>query len=61
MSEIEAIQMDRYDKELEDDMRHIVKKYCRIMGWSVPELNEPEARGLILKAMRKALEKVEGE
>lgn len=58
MTNVEQIQMDRYNKELEDDMRHIVKKYCRIMGWGVPDLNEEEARKLILDAMNQALAKV---
>jgi len=39
MSGIEKVQMDRYYDELEEDLRHLVKKYCRIMGWSVPDLN----------------------
>jgi hypothetical protein len=31
------------------------------MGWEVPELDEQEARRLILDAVHKALEKVEAE
>jgi hypothetical protein len=61
MSRIETIQMDRYDKELEDDVRHIVKKYCRMMGWSIPEVNEAEAERLILESLRRAVEKVANE
>ena len=33
MTSPENIQMDRYNSELEDDIRHILKKYSRIMGW----------------------------
>jgi hypothetical protein len=61
MSDIEKIEMARYYGELEDDLNHLVRKYCRIMGWEVPELDEPEARRLILDAVHKALEKVEAE
>jgi hypothetical protein len=61
MNRPEAIQMERYHQELEDDVRHILKKYSRIMGWGIPELNEAEARRLILEAMRSALAKVETE
>jgi len=57
----ESIQMERYNSELEDDIRHILKKYSRIMGWGIPELDEGTARRLILEAMRSALAKVENE
>ena len=61
MTSPENIQMDRYNNELEDDIRHILKKYSRIMGWGIPELDEGAARRLILDEMRRALAKVEGE
>jgi hypothetical protein len=61
MASIEQIEMARYRAELDDDVKHLVKKYCRIMGWEVPELDEKAARGLILQALREALAKVEAE
>jgi hypothetical protein len=61
MTSPENIQMDRYNSELEDDIRHILKKYSRIMGWGIPELDEAAARRLILEAMHRALAKVEKE
>ena len=61
MTDVEKIQMERYLSELEDDVRHIVNKYCRIMGWGVPELDEQAGRKLILEALRKAVAKVESE
>ena len=61
MASPETIQMDRYNSELEDDIRHILKKYSRIMGWGIPELDEGAARRLILEAMNRALAKVEKE
>ena len=61
MTSPETVQMERYNRELEDDMRHILKKYSRIMGWGIPELDEAAARRLILEAMRQALAKVESE
>ena len=33
MSDMEKIQMERYYDELEDDLRHLINKYGRIMGW----------------------------
>jgi hypothetical protein len=59
MSSIEQVEMARYRKELEDDVQHLVKKYCRIMGWEVPELDEAAARALIFQALRAALDKSE--
>jgi hypothetical protein len=38
-----------------------VKKYCRIMSWEVPELDEAEANRLIFGALREALDAVEKE
>jgi hypothetical protein len=59
MASIEQIEMARYQKELEDDVSHLVGKYCRIMGWEVPELDEQAARALIFKSLRAALDKAE--
>jgi len=61
MSDIEKIEIARYRKEIDDDLRHIVRKYCRIMGWEVPELDEKAARKLILLAVRDSLAEVESE
>ena len=61
MTESEKIEMARYYGELEGDLRHMVKKYCRIMAWDVPDLDEEEARKLILEGLHEALSKVEGE
>jgi len=59
MASIEQIELARYRTELDDDVQHLVKKYCRIMGWEVPELDEAAARTLILQALRESLAKVE--
>jgi hypothetical protein len=61
MSEVEKIQMDRYFDELEDDVRHIIRKYGRIMGWGVPDLNEANSRDFILEALHTVLKKIESE
>ncbi|MBK5970430.1 MULTISPECIES: hypothetical protein [Thiorhodovibrio] len=55
MAELEEIEMSRYRDELAHDLRHLVKKYCRIMAWEVPELDETQANRLIVDAMRTAL------
>lgn len=59
MAGLEQIEITRYRQELVDDVRHLVGKYSRIMGWEVPELDEKEARRLIFDALRSALDQVE--
>lgn len=61
MTDIEKIEMARYREELEDDLRHLVKKYYRIMSWEVPELDERRARQLLFSAIHDALAKLEAE
>jgi hypothetical protein len=61
MADLEHIEIDRYHKELVDDVRHLVRKYCRIMAWEVPEIDEGEAGKLIFQALKDALADVEKE
>jgi hypothetical protein len=61
MSNLEQLEITRYQNELVDDVRHLVKKYCRIMAWEVPELDEAEARRLIFGALKGALAEVEND
>ncbi len=61
MADLEQVEIHRYRRELEHDVRHLVKKYYRIMSWEVPELDEQEAEQLIFAALREALDQVEKE
>ncbi|HSO81563.1 hypothetical protein [Thiocapsa sp.] len=61
MATIEEVEMGRYAQELEDDVRHLVRKYCRIMAWDIPDLDEKAARELILAALRASVTRVESE
>lgn len=61
MTEIENIELARYHREIVEDLRHMVKKYGRIMEWDVPDVDENEARALIFKALRAALAEVESD
>jgi hypothetical protein len=61
MTDSEKIELARYHREILEDLRHLVKKYGRIMEWDVAEVNEKEARTLIFQAMRDALAKVAAE
>lgn len=60
MSEMEQIEIDRYRTEIEDDVQHLLKKYCRIMSWNIPELDQDAARSLITQALKDSLEKLDG-
>ena len=59
MTDIENIELARYHREIVEDLRHMLKKYHRIMEWDVPEVDEKESRALILQALRAALGEVE--
>jgi hypothetical protein len=61
MADLEQVEIQRYRRELSHDVHHLVKKYCRIMSWEVPELDEAAAGKLIFKALREALNEVEQE
>lgn len=55
MANLEQVEIERYRRELDHDVQHLVKKYCRIMSWEVPEMDEQAASKLIFKALRDAL------
>ncbi len=62
MSDIENIELARYRREIVEDLRHMLKKYSRIMEWDVPDVvDEGATRKLILKSLRAALAEVEAE
>ncbi|MGB5833794.1 MAG: hypothetical protein WBG92_17640 [Thiohalocapsa sp.] len=55
MADLEQLEIERYRRVLDHDVQHLVKKYCRIMRWEVPELNVEQASKVILDALRDAL------
>jgi len=59
MTDVEKIEITRYYREIVHDLRHMLKKYHRIMEWEVPEVDEQESRTLVLRAMHEALAEVE--
>jgi len=58
MTNVEKVELARYHREVVEDFRHMLNKYLRIMEWDVPEVDEKEARTLILKSMSDALAEV---
>ncbi len=61
MSEIQKIEIQRYQDKIKKDMRHLVEKYREIMAWDVPENDPIEADKLIFKAFHDALNSIEKE
>jgi hypothetical protein len=61
MNEMEKIEIARYHREIVEDVRHLLKKYRRIMEWDVPEVDDKAARELILQAFKDSVAEVEAE
>lgn len=61
MSDLEQIDVARYRAEMTHDMVHLVGKYCRILGWEIPEVDDQKAKELVLKALQEALTQVSSE
>jgi len=61
MPDLEDIELARYRREIVEDLRHMVTKYCRIIEWEVPEANEQRAKALILDAIKTSLAEVESQ
>ena len=59
MPDIEKIEVARYRDEIVHDIDHLVKKYCRIIGWEVPDVDDQEARKLVFQALKEALSQAE--
>ncbi|WP_295384739.1 hypothetical protein [uncultured Thiodictyon sp.] len=59
MSESEQIEIARYHREIVEDLRHMLKKYVRIMEWDVPDVDEQAARALVMQAIKDSLAEVE--
>jgi len=59
MSNLEQIDVARYRIEIGHDIDHLVKKYCRILGWEIPEVDDREAKKLIIQALKDALAQAE--
>jgi hypothetical protein len=61
MGESEKIEIARYQREIVEDLRHMLKKYVRIMEWDVPDVDEKDARALVMQALKASLADVEAE
>ena len=59
MGDSEKIEIARYHREIVEDLQHMLKKYVRIMEWDVPDVDEKQARGLVMQALKASLAEVE--
>lgn len=58
MKKMEQLELDAHRSEIVADMNSLVKKYRRIFGWDIPEIDQPAADKLIVDAMHKALDDI---
>jgi hypothetical protein len=61
MADMEQIEITRHHGQIVKDVEHLLKKYCRIMEWDVPEADEDKARTLVLQALQEAIKEVEAQ
>ncbi|GAA0405379.1 hypothetical protein GCM10009133_12510 [Cocleimonas flava] len=59
MSDIQNIEIERYQGNIVKDLRHLIEKYREIMAWDVPENDPVEADRLIFKAIHTGLAEIE--
>ena len=59
MTRLEQLELEAHREQLEADVGRLVEKYLAIAEWDVPEIDEPLAIGLIIAAVRQALDGVE--
>jgi len=59
MAKMEQLELDAHRAQLARDVEHLVNKYRAIFEWDVPDIDEGTADGLILAAVRQALDRLE--
>ncbi len=58
MSSMQEIELQRYHKELVSEVKSLVEKYRRAMGWDIPDNDEKKGDVLIFEAIQKALDAI---
>ncbi|WP_137220930.1 hypothetical protein [Shewanella sp. MEBiC00475] len=59
MSDVQNIEIERYQDNITEDIRKVIEKYREIMAWDVPENDTVEADRLIFKAIHSAIAGIE--
>jgi hypothetical protein len=60
MVKIEQLEMNAQRAQLNANMKDLVEKYRSILGWDVPEIDDPLSDRLIFQALREALNNIQG-
>ena len=61
MAKIEQFELDAHRSQIIADVKSMVEKYRAIFDWDVPDIDQNVADGLILAAIRNALDELEKE
>jgi hypothetical protein len=61
MSDMQKMEIGRYRREIDEDVRKLVDKYLSIADWDIPENDEKKSIDYILVAVRESLEAIERE
>ena len=59
MAKIEELELDAHRKQLDSDVQALVEKYRSIFEWDVPDIDQRHSDGLIVAAIRNALDSAE--
>jgi len=59
MTDVQKIEIERYQDNITEDLRKIVEKYREIMAWDVPDNDTVEADRLIFQAIHSAVADIE--
>jgi hypothetical protein len=59
MPDMEALEMAKQRGQLDHDVEALVKRYVKIMGWDVPDVDLARARALVLDEIKQAVARIE--
>jgi hypothetical protein len=61
MATLEALELEKERRGIDGDVAALVKKYLKIMGWDVPEVDMARAKRLVIGEIQRALSQIERE
>ena len=59
MAQMEQLELNAHRGQLVADVQALVERYRSIFEWDIPEIDQARSDGLILQAIRDALDGVE--
>ncbi len=54
-------ELESRSNEIKDEIKAIFEANSHITGWDIPEVNDKEAKKLLLELMQKALDEIKAE